>query len=56
MVFQGPESHGHYLSDCKISKNCYLVEGPEGPKVQKRVWDELSQKLERIEPGIMGNV
>lgn len=28
----------------------------EGLKVQERVWKELSEKLERIEPGILQNI
>ena len=48
----GPESHGKFLSDCKIEKCAKLVEGPEGPELQRRVWAELSQALEHIQPGI----
>ena len=33
-----------------------LVVGPEGPEIQKKVWDELAAKLEKIQPGIMNNV
>lgn len=32
------------------------MRGEEGPEIQKRVWDELSAKLEKIQPGIMVNV
>ena len=33
-----------------------LVLGSEGAETQKRVWDELSKKLEAIHPGILGNL
>ena len=33
-----------------------LVSGEEGPEIQKKVWDELTTKLEKIQPGIMANV
>ena len=33
-----------------------LVRSEEGAKAQKKVWDELSAKLEKIQPGIMQNV
>lgn len=48
----GPETHGKYLSDCKITACAPLVEGKEGAETQRRVWDELAKKLEDIEPGI----
>jgi hypothetical protein len=33
-----------------------IVDSPEGNMVQKRVWEELSQKLESIQPGILKNI
>jgi hypothetical protein len=33
-----------------------LVDSPEGNMVQKKVWEELSQKLESIRPGILRNI
>lgn len=53
---KGEESHGKYLSDCTIKPCAPLVEGPKGPELEKRVWAELSQKLEAIEPGVTGNL
>ncbi|KAK3177909.1 putative secondary metabolism biosynthetic enzyme [Lepraria neglecta] len=52
----GPESHGQYLSSCSVSDPSPLVRSEEGAKAQKQVWDELSQKLENVQPGIMTNV
>lgn len=49
---QGPETHGKYMSDCQVTKCAPLVEGAEGPEVQRRVWEELAGKLEAIQPGI----
>lgn len=51
----GEESHGQYLSDCKVTPPAPLVLGPEGPETQRRVWAELSEKLEQIHPGILNN-
>jgi len=49
----GPESHGQYLPDCKITPTSKgLCKGPEGDKLQKRVWDELREKLDGIRPGV----
>ena len=33
-----------------------LVRGEEGPEIQTKVWNELSAKLEKIQPGIMNSV
>lgn len=52
----GSETHGQYLRNCKVSDTSPLVRSEEGAKAQKRVWDEISQKLETIQPGIMANV
>ncbi|KAF2725928.1 short-chain dehydrogenase [Polychaeton citri CBS 116435] len=55
-VSQGPETHGQYLSDCKIEDPAPLVLSEEGKKAQVRVWDELVQKLEAIQPGVTSNL
>ena len=45
------------MANCRdISRPGPLVRGKEGPEIQQRVWNELSAKLEKIQPGIMGNV
>jgi hypothetical protein len=33
-----------------------FVQSEEGSKTQKRVWDELNAKLEKIQPGILSNI
>ena len=48
----GPETHGKYLSNCRIMPCAPLVEGKNGPELQRRVWEELAAKLNEIEPGI----
>ncbi|KAK4545408.1 hypothetical protein LTR36_002758 [Oleoguttula mirabilis] len=53
---QGPESHGQYLSDCKIAQPSPFVTSEEGKVAQDRVWNELVKKLEAIEPGVTGNL
>jgi retinol dehydrogenase-12 len=52
----GPESHGQYLSDCKIMEPSVFVRSAEGKKAGERVWRELSEKLEKIEPGVLKNL
>lgn len=52
----GQDSHGQYLCNCKITEPAPFVRSEEGKKAQERVWAELSQKFEAIQPGIMDNV
>jgi hypothetical protein len=48
----GPEAHGLYLPDCKITPTVGLTKGEEGAKLKSLVWEELKQKLEAIDPGV----
>lgn len=48
----GPESHGQYLPDCKITPMVGPMKGEKGAELQSRVWEELKQKLEAIQPGV----
>ncbi|KAJ4354624.1 uncharacterized protein N0V89_006361 [Didymosphaeria variabile] len=48
---QGPEGHGKYFSNFKITEPSPFVRSPEGQVVQRRVWDGL-KKYEVIRPGI----
>lgn len=48
----GPETHGKYLTDCRVEPCAPIVEGKEGPELQRRVWGELREMLERIQPGV----
>ena len=50
-----PSSHGKYLKDCTITDVAPFVSSDEGINTQKKVWEELSKRLESIEPGIMQN-
>lgn len=55
----GRETHGKYLSDATIADAEGLsafVRSEDGAKAQEKVWRELSEKLERIRPGIMGTI
>ncbi|KAK3954758.1 hypothetical protein QBC32DRAFT_254765 [Pseudoneurospora amorphoporcata] len=49
----GKETHGAYLSDCKVDEPAEIVTGEEGKVLQERVWRELKVKMERIVPGVL---
>jgi NAD(P)-dependent dehydrogenase (short-subunit alcohol dehydrogenase family) len=50
------DSHGQYMTDSAIDKPSPFVRSDEGAKTQKRVWSELKECLEKIQPGILGNI
>ena len=52
----GPASHGRYLEDCRLSTPHEFVDSEEGARVQKKVYSELLEILENIEPGICSKV
>ena len=55
-VSQGPETHGAYMSDCKVMPPSDWVLTQEGSTVGKRVYNELLAKLENIRPGVSSNL
>ncbi|KAL8722887.1 MAG: hypothetical protein Q9225_000720 [Loekoesia sp. 1 TL-2023] len=55
-IARGKESHGEYLSDCKVAKVSDWVRSKEGKKTQERIWKEVNEKLEKIVPGVVGNI
>ncbi|KAK8021966.1 Short-chain dehydrogenase [Apiospora rasikravindrae] len=50
---QGAETHGQYMSDCRIDEPSETV--TKGKELQDRLWEELVAKLEKIEPGVTKN-
>lgn len=58
-----PKSPGTFMSKDPQDSQSNLensespfVRSAEGAEVQARVWQELGEKLETIQPGIMGNL
>ncbi|KAL8732101.1 MAG: hypothetical protein Q9181_004079 [Wetmoreana brouardii] len=52
----GPESHGQYVNACKVDAVAPLVTSQVGVETQAKVWEQLSSKLEKIQPGVMANI
>lgn len=52
----GPETHGKYMSECVVKEPSEFVRSAEGQKTQERVYNELMEILEKIQPGITKNV
>lgn len=52
----GPGTHGLYMSESLAKEPSELVRSEEGARVQKKVWAELTAKLEKIVPGVTANL
>lgn len=52
----GDESHGQYMSESKVMQPSTFVRSEEGQHTQKRVWAELKEVLEKIQPGVTENI
>lgn len=52
----GDETHGKYLSDSTIGDPSPLVKSDEGRRVGAKLWVELAEKLEKIQPGVTKNL
>lgn len=50
------ESHGGYMDSCVLREPSKLVTGSEGMALQTRVYNELLEILEDIQPGITKNI
>lgn len=50
------QSHGKYMDSCVLREPSSLVVSEEGRALQKRVYTELMDTLEDIEPGITRNI
>ncbi|KAL7961329.1 hypothetical protein V8C34DRAFT_274405 [Trichoderma compactum] len=54
-IAAGEESHGKYLTSCEIRED-HIPEwatNEAGQVLQKQVWTELLEKLEKIQPGVV---
>lgn len=57
-LIEGIDSHGKLLSGCKI-KEYWVPEwlsNDEGQSLQKAIWNELAEKLEKTQPGCISQL
>ncbi|RBQ69321.1 hypothetical protein FVER14953_04337 [Fusarium verticillioides] len=52
----GDESHGKYMSECRVREPSTFVRSKAGAETQARVHKELMAILESIQPGITQNI
>lgn len=55
-VSAGEESHGKWFSECVVKDCSSFVRSDEGILVQEKLWEELKEILEDIQPGILKNI
>lgn len=54
----GEESHGKYMTDGHVAEEALsqFVKSDAGAKAGEKVWSELSEILNEIQPGVVGNL
>lgn len=55
-TIQGPDTHGKWWYDTYCKDVQGYAADPAAPKTQKRVWKELTDRLEKISPGVTSNL
>lgn len=54
--YGGEETHGMYLDDCVVGKTSPWVVSEDGKETGRRLWAELAEELEKIEPDVMRGI
>ncbi|KYK56836.1 hypothetical protein DCS_03842 [Drechmeria coniospora] len=52
----GEETHGKWMSDCELQVWPKVMEGADGAILMDKIWRELADALEALQPGVMENV
>lgn len=52
----GEETHGQWMSNCELHVWPSLMNGDAGRKLEEKLWAELLDVLEAIEPGVADNI
>jgi hypothetical protein len=55
-AFAGEDLHGKFMFNGEEYRLPKCMQGDEGDKLNKRVWEELMELLEGIEPGVANNI
>jgi retinol dehydrogenase-12 len=52
----GVETHGIYMTDCKVGEVSGWVRSQDGVQAQAKIYSELISILDSIEPGVSSNI
>lgn len=55
-AYGGPETHGMYLDNAGVGKTSTYITSEQGLKTQRKLWEELGEKLDKVEPGVMAEI
>ncbi|KAK5993201.1 Short chain dehydrogenase atnD [Cladobotryum mycophilum] len=55
-AFAGEETHGNWMTNCRLHTWPYSMRGAKGEDTTNRFWDELLDVMEDIEPGVTDNI
>ncbi|PLB45318.1 NAD(P)-binding protein [Aspergillus steynii IBT 23096] len=57
-IVAGSETHGSYMSNCLVASHelSAFVRSEDGDTAQKKIWQELCEMLEVIQPGVTRNL
>jgi len=47
-VVAGDDTHGQYLSECRVSEVSPIIQGEEGHRLEEQVWQETLQRLRGV--------
>jgi retinol dehydrogenase-12 len=49
-ILAGEQTHGCYLSECRVKPESEFLRSDEGVLVRQRIWQELMRRLQKISP------
>lgn len=49
-------TNGRYMENCVVAPYPKIMNGDEGERMQERVWEELLEILENVQPGVRKNI
>ncbi|PHH81206.1 hypothetical protein CDD80_41 [Ophiocordyceps camponoti-rufipedis] len=55
-AFAGHDTHGRYMTNCRMHSWPSLIDGAEGERLCQRFWRELVQVLDDIDPDVSKNI
>lgn len=51
-IAAGKETHGQYVSECKVKQASDFVKSKKGIEIQQSIWGELMDIFEKVVPGV----
>lgn len=55
-IAAGPETHGQYVSECRVKPASVFVQSEDGRRVQREIWEELVNIIRGIAPEALSGI